>query len=124
MASCVVGGRAGLSELVDDFVQRKDIQDLMRKVVVIADDDEDPNAPGYSPFDLVTVVLKDGRKIESRKIDTVRGGPAFPLSRDQLWAKFEDCANVGHANAIARPLFDAMMSLEKVGKVNEVPGLG
>ena len=66
MASCVVGGRAGLSELVDDFVQRKDIQDLMRKVVVIADDDEDPNAPGYSPFDLVTVVLKDGRKIESR----------------------------------------------------------
>lgn len=124
MASCVVGGRAGLSELVDDFVQRKDIQELMRKVVVIADDDEDPNAPGYSPFDLVTVVLKDGRKIESRKIDTVRGGPAYPLSRDQLWAKFEDCANVGHANAIARPLFDTMMSLEKVGKVSEVPGLG
>ena len=45
MASCVVAGRAGLSELVDDFVQRKDIQELMRKVVVIADDDEDPNAP-------------------------------------------------------------------------------
>ena len=124
MASCIVGGRAGLSELVDDFVQRKDIQDLMRKVVVIADDDEDPDAPGYSPFDLVTVVLKDGRKIESRKIDTVRGGPAFPLNRDQLWANFEDCANVGHANAIARPLFDTMMSLEKVGKVSEVPGLG
>ena len=46
MASCVVAERAGLTELVDDFVQRKDIQDLMKKVYVEADVTEHPNLPG------------------------------------------------------------------------------
>jgi glutathione S-transferase len=37
MASSVVAGRAGLTELTDAFVQREDVQSLIRKVEVIAD---------------------------------------------------------------------------------------
>jgi len=95
MTSCVVAGRAGLSELTDEFVQQPAVQNLMQRVTVIADTKEDPKLPGYSPFDLVTVTLKDGTKIQSRQVTAVRGGPDIPLSRDQLWAKFEDCAQVG-----------------------------
>ena len=78
MASCVVGGRAGLSELVDDFVQRKDIQELMRKVVVIADDDEDPNAPGYSPFDLVTWYSRTAARSRAGKSTRSVAAPRIP----------------------------------------------
>ena len=123
MTSCVVAGRAGLSELTDAFVQDPAVQSLMQRVSVIADTKEDPKLPGYSPFDLVTVTLKDGTKIESRQVTAVRGGPDIPLSREQLWAKFEDCAQVGGAGAIAKQLFDTLMSLENVAQVNQIPGL-
>jgi 2-methylcitrate dehydratase PrpD len=123
MASCVVAGRAGLTELVDDFVVRQDVQDLMKKVMVIADEKEHPNLPGYSPFDLVTVKLKDGKTIESRQVVAVRGGPDLPLSREQLWAKFEDCARVGQVEFSSRQLFDALMSLDQISRVSDLPGL-
>ncbi len=123
MASCVVAQRAGLTELVDDFVQRQDIQDLMKKVSVEADETEHPNLPGYSPFDQITVKMKSGEVIKSREVVAVRGGPDLPLSREHLWSKFEDCARVGKVEFSALSLFDALMSLETVAKVSDLPGL-
>ena len=123
MTTCVIAGRAGLGELTDDFVQNPQVQNLMQRVTMIADTKEDPKVPGYSPFDLVTVTLKDGTIIESRHVTSVRGGPDLPLSREQLWAKFEDCAQVGGASAIAKPLFDTLMALEDLEQANLMPGL-
>ena len=123
MASCVVAGRAGLTELVDDFVIRKDVQDLMKKISVQADDAEHPTMPGYSPFDQVTVKLKNGQTLQSKEVVTVRGGPDFPLNREQLWAKFDDCAAVGHFEGSALKLFDAFMALDQVAHVSDIPGL-
>ncbi len=123
MASSVVAGRAGLSELTDDFVQRADIQDLIRRVEVVADDTEHPSMPGYSPFDRVSVTLKSGEVLTSRNIETVRGGPEAPLSAQELWVKFDDCARAGKSAVEARPLFDALMALEQVPKVSGIPGL-
>lgn len=123
MASCVIAQRAGLTELVDDFVQRQDIQDLMKKVSVEADETEHPDLPGYSPFDQITVKMKNGKVIKSREVVAVRGGPDLPLSREHLWSKFEDCARVGKIEFSALSLFDALMSLETVEKVSDLPGL-
>jgi 2-methylcitrate dehydratase PrpD len=123
MASCVIAQRAGLTELVDDFVQRQDIQDLMKKVSVEADETEHPDLPGYSPFDQITVKMKSGEVIKSREVVAVRGGPDLPLSREHLWTKFEDCARVGKIEFSALSLFDALMSLEAVAKVSDLPGL-
>jgi len=123
MASCVIAQRAGLTELVDDFVQRQDIQDLMQKVSVEADETEHPDLPGYSPFDQITVKMKNGEVIKSREVVAVRGGPDLPLSREHLWTKFEDCARVGKTEFSALSLFDALMSLETVAKVSDLPGL-
>jgi 2-methylcitrate dehydratase PrpD len=123
MASCVIAQRAGLTELVDDFVQRQDIQDLMKKVSVEADETEHPDLPGYSPFDQITVKMKSGKVIKSREVVAVRGGPDLPLSREHLWTKFEDCARVGKIEFSALSLFDALMSLETVAKVSDLPGL-
>ena len=48
MASAIAAKRAGLAELTDAFVQRRDIQALMPKVEVVPDDREDPKRPGRS----------------------------------------------------------------------------
>jgi 2-methylcitrate dehydratase PrpD len=123
MAACVVAGRAGLTELTDSFVQRSEVQAVMRKVTIVPDDKEHPDLPGWSPFDIVTVKLVDGRTLVSREVVAVRGGPDLPLSREQLWAKFEDCARIGKVDFSAKALFDTMMSIENVPQVGLIPGL-
>lgn len=123
MASAVIAKAAGLSELTDTFVQRPDVQTLIKKAKVTVDTREHPTRPGYAPYDQVTVQLKDGRVIKSREVVDVRGGPESPLNRDALWNKFQDCAQTGGAGDTAREIFDAFMSLETVKRISDIPGL-
>ena len=46
MASGIIAKRVGLRELTDGFVQRPDVQDLMRKVEVVTTTEYDPEMPG------------------------------------------------------------------------------
>ena len=123
MASAVIAGRAGLSELSDAFVRRPEVQALMQRVAVKPDDRMDP-LTGYAIYDEVTLETEGGAPARSMRITKVRGGPDLPLSREELWAKFEDCLQVGKARAPARDLFDALMSLERLPQAREIPGLG
>lgn len=125
MASCVVGGRAGLNELTDGFVMRPEVQALIEKVTVIPEDQEDPAKPGYAIRDLVEVVLKDGTKVDSGPITQVRGDAVNPLKPEELWTKFEDCAKAGKVTEFdIRALFDTLMSIETVKHVRDIPGMG
>ncbi len=124
MASVLVAKRAGLAELQDGFVRRPEIQALMPRVAIEIDEREDPAAPGKAIYDLVSVETTDGRRLESARVRQVRGGPEQPLTRDELWTKFEGCLQVGQARVPARKLFDALMSLDQLPHVNRLPGLG
>jgi len=123
MASALIAGRAGLAELTDGFVRRPDVQALMKRVVVKEDEREDPAAPGYAIYDEVTLETDGGKKKDSVQVTKVRGSPDLPLAREELWAKFEGCVQVGTANVKARDLFDALMSLERLAQVRNLPGL-
>jgi len=123
MASALIAGRAGLAELTDDFVRRADVQALMKRVVVREDEREDPAMPGYAIYDEVTLETDGGPRPGSVQVTKVRGGPDLPLSREELWAKFEGCVQVGTARVPARDLFDALMSLERLPQVRNLPGL-
>jgi 2-methylcitrate dehydratase PrpD len=120
MASALVAGRAGLAELTDPFVQRTDIQALMARVRVEPEDREDPRRPGAAPYDQVVVETRDGRRLESARIVDERGSPALPLAPDELWTKFEGCLSVGNPKLPARPLFDALMALERQAGVRSL----
>ncbi|HUX24153.1 MAG TPA: MmgE/PrpD family protein, partial [Burkholderiales bacterium] len=121
MASALIAGRAGLAELSDAFVRRPDVQALMQRVAVEPDDRMDP-LTGYAIYDEVTLETEDGTHPTVR-ITKVRGGPDLPLSRDELWTKFEDCLQVGAARVPARELFDALMSLDRLPQARDLPGL-
>ena len=77
------------------------------------DDREDPKRPGNAPYDLVVIETTDGRKLESARVTDERGSPQLPLSREELWAKFEDCFAVGNPKLDAQPIFDGLMSIER-----------
>jgi len=123
MACALVAKRAGLTELQDEFVRRPDIQALMKRVVVEPDDREDPATPGKAFYDLVTIECGPQRRLESRKVKEIRGGPELPLKPEELWTKFQDCLQAGQSRVSARELFDCLSSLEKLPHVNRLPGL-
>ena len=124
MASALVAGRAGLVELTDGFVRRADVQALMQRVVIKQDEREAPGVPGNAIYDEVTLETDGDGQPRSIRVATVRGGPDLPLSREELWAKFEGCVQAGTANVPARGLFDALMSLESLPQARSLPGLG
>lgn len=118
MASALVAQRAGLAELTDPFVQRADVQAMLPKVAVVASTDrEDPNRLGAVPFDVVLLETTDGRRLEKR-VRTERGSPEAPLSREELWAKFQACFAAGKSKLDARAVFDALMALERQPSVS------
>ena len=123
MASALIAGRAGLGELTDEFVRRPDVQALMQRVVVKPDDRMD-TATGYAIYDEVTLEAEGASQPGQVQITQVRGGPDLPLAREELWAKFEDCLQVGTARVPARDLFDALMSLDRLPQARDLPGLG
>jgi 2-methylcitrate dehydratase PrpD len=123
MASALIAGRASPAELTDGFVRRPDVQALMKRVVVKQDEREDPAVPGHAIYDEVSIETASGPRPGSMKVTKVRGGPDLPLSREELWAKFEGCVQVGTLRVPARDLFDALMSLERLPQVRNLPGL-
>jgi 2-methylcitrate dehydratase PrpD len=123
MASSLVAGRVGLGELTDGFVQRADVQALLPKVTVEADDREDPARPGAAIYDLVVIETRDGRRLESARITDERGSPDQPLSAEELWTKFSSCLAVGNPKLPARAVFDALMSIERQPGVAALHGL-
>ena len=100
------------------IVQRPDIQGLMARVRVEPVEEEHPARPGSAPWDQVTVATRDGRRLESARVSDERGSPQLPLSTGELWTKFSGCLAVGNAGLPARPLFDALTSLERQSGVH------
>jgi 2-methylcitrate dehydratase PrpD len=120
MACALIAGAAGLAHLTDDFVRRADVQDLMKRVIITPDDRPDPNLQGYAIYDQVTVETANGERHVSPEIRSVRGDPGSPLTRDDLWAKFEDCVRVGGKRVAAEPLFDSLMSLDRLADAGQL----
>lgn len=124
MACALIARRAGLAELTDTFVLRPDVQALMKHVVVVPDDRETRPTPQSPVYDHVAIETRDGNVANSGPIAKVRGGFDAPLGREELWAKFDSCLEAGGARVAHDKLFDALMSLDRLPHVRELPGLG
>ena len=113
LASPLIAGNAGLTELTDGFVQRHDVQALMQRIVIAEDPRPDPKRPGFSIFDRIVVQLHGGKRLDSGPIANVRGDPDHPLTQNELWIKFEDCIKVSQKDISAKQLFDTLTGLER-----------
>ena len=125
VAATLVAGRIGFAELSDPFVRRQDVQGLMTKVEVATLAQEVANHEAiFSPYDQVTLKLKNGQVLHGRQVNVARGDPLDPLSLDDLWLKFRDCLrHRGYSNDMALQLFSTLERLETVTAAQALPTL-
>jgi len=112
MAAAVISRRASLGEYTDEFVRRPEVQELMRRVTVVTNQNYDPVQVGASAYDQVTVELTNGEQIESEKVRRARGHAELPLAEAELFDKFRACLDVGHARISPEALFGRLKGLE------------
>ncbi|KAB0268886.1 MmgE/PrpD family protein [Microvirga brassicacearum] len=71
----------------------------------------------------VIVTLTDGRRV-SRRVDNLVGrGGDNPMTTDELWEKFSDCASRSLPREQIAPLFERLETLESVSSIAQVTRL-
>jgi hypothetical protein len=68
----------------------------------------------------VIVTTQAGEKLSARVPNQICRGLANPMSREELWAKFEDCALRALTPAQAWPLFEMLERLDCVVSVRDL----
>jgi len=112
MAASVISRRASLGEYTDEFVRRPEVQELMRRVSLVTNQDYDPVQVGASVYDQVIVELTNGERVESEKVRRARGHAERPLGEAELFDKFRTCLDAGQARLSPEVLFGRLKNLE------------
>lgn len=121
MASAVVARRVGLQELTDDFVSRKDVQEMIERVEVTVNEEKAPDADlPVAPFDLVWITLRDGTVLRHAPVEHARGSWQMQLDRDALEEKFKECAGILLPEEKLGPLFEKLYRIEETKNLREL----
>lgn len=91
VASMLLRRRCGPEELDEKFIRSDGIRALCERVEVRTLSERSPLEPAHSPWDRVTLHLRDGRSIQSDKIDFPVGHFRNPAPAVRLAAKFDAC---------------------------------
>lgn len=123
LAIAILRRKAGIEEFRDEVVLEPEVQAMMKRCRHVVDAEID--ARGFQHLDTrVTVKLKDGRVLE--KVESfATGHPRKPMTREQLEAKFLECAALAIDPERARSVADVIWALEDldhVGKLHEMMG--
>jgi 2-methylcitrate dehydratase PrpD len=119
MSSIILRRKAGVREFTDEFVASEPVQRMMERVAGVFDQKID--AMGYDRIrSVVEIDLVDGRTLAQPSDDRYRGGPDRPFTREELHAKFVDCAQLTMpADRIQR----ALMQIESVDALKSITEL-
>lgn len=120
MASALIAGRVGLRELTDEFVTRDDVQAMLGRVDVTVNEDEAGADLPVAPYDLVWVTLKNGTVHRHEPVENARGSWQLQLSREELRAKFADCASILLPQERVQPLFETLYQIDEVADLREL----
>jgi 2-methylcitrate dehydratase PrpD len=117
VALAILTGRNGLADYRTGFDDRR-THELAARVKLIAD----PAIGHMGRAARVTVEYADGRS-ETVAVGGPRGEPEFPLSAEELHAKYLSMATVAIPESQALELEDTIMHLEDVADITVIPPL-
>ena len=109
VATCLVKGKFGLSELLDDTLRDTRILELAAKVECAADPDS--SYPEFFSGGLV-IHTRDGRTLRHHE-KVNRGAGDRALTAADIQAKYYDNASLAVSRAKAEAISDAVLTLEK-----------
>jgi 2-methylcitrate dehydratase PrpD len=120
IATSLAARRAGLQQLTDEFVNKPEVQSLMRKVDTAVTDTVSSDDGAFSIADWITVQLKNGQALKTPELKVARGHWSVPLSRDELWRKFEDCTTGALPPAASAKLFESLQTIERLNSLRDL----
>ena len=120
VASALVAGDVGLTQLTDAFTNQPDMQTLMQKVVVHINPHNCPIDPAFSYADAVRITTVDGRVLETGEIRFPKGNAMYPLSAEELRSKFLDCVAYGQSACNGAQLYNTLLALGDMPDVREL----
>jgi len=92
LAIAILRRRAGIEEFTDEVVRSREVQEMMKRCHHVVDAEID--ARGFQHLDTkVQIKLEDGTVLE-RTERAATGHPDKPITREQLEAKFLECARL------------------------------
>lgn len=118
--------------LVDGGIRLKDFEEnaysepAIRKILAMTTAQAHPDMPDDSVAQWgaeVIVSLKDGRRLARRVDNLVGRGADNPMSLDERWQKFSDCAERVLPQPQIEPLFERLLRLDDVADMNEITSL-
>ncbi|MQA79111.1 MAG: MmgE/PrpD family protein [Streptosporangiales bacterium] len=115
LAIAILRRKVGIEEFHDDVVRSPEVQDMLKRCHHVVDEEMD--ARGFQHMNTrVTIRLKDGRVFE-RVEAFATGHPEKPMSREQLEAKFFECADPAIGRDRARQAADIIWDLDELDDV-------
>jgi len=99
-----------------------EIRQLMAKTIAR----EHPDMPDDSPEQFgaeVIITLTSGRTLSRRVNSLIGRGGDNPLTAEELWEKFSDCAQRVLPAPVVRPLFESLQSFEKIKDIRQITAL-
>jgi len=91
IAAILLRRKCGLGELAEDFILSEPVRALTAVITMTALKERSLDEPAHSPWDRVTIRMKDGDVLVSRKVDFPLGHFRKPAGPDALKRKFDDC---------------------------------
>ena len=119
IACALLARKVGLPELSDSFVNRAEVQALMKKVEISTVTTSCHIEPVFSYADRVSIRLNTGKEFDSGDIRFARGNLNFPLCDGELQEKFMGCLRgAEHLNAMT--LYAQLASLENISNIRSL----
>lgn len=118
LAAMLLDGRVDLDSFSDKYCNSPRMRASLDKVQIITHPEwpDDAVSRRKSP---VTITMKDGRKF-TKTVETVRGSPGNPMTRDELLGKYRGCASrVLEGERLERSIA-ALENLEKLATAREL----
>ena len=119
LASALVARAVGLAQLTDEFVNRREVREAMKKVEISTVATTCPIEPAFAFSDRVRILLRDGRVVDSGEIRFARGNMKLPLREKELKAKFFDCV-AGVDQIDASSLYEQLAAFDAVQNVRDL----
>jgi 2-methylcitrate dehydratase PrpD len=116
VATALADGRVGLEHFEDAAVGRSPVRELVGRVHAAIDDRVRAD-PEYAT--VVAVTLADGSSYE-RRVDLAKGKTSRPLSREELVAKYRDCAGRVLSPAAVDASLELLWDLERLDDVSRL----
>lgn len=120
LSAALLDGEIGPAQYVPERIVRSDVQTLMRKIQVRADEEFSRAFPDEMPV-RISIVLQDGRTLVREKLD-YEGFHTRPMPWNRVVDKFERLAAPFTTTELRGEIVDAVASLEEI-PVRELSGL-